>query len=422
MKQVHDDSKLVPLQEEEYHNFAKNHPNANFLNSIYAGRRMSQNGWKVEYLGLKNEGKLNSAVMLASRSVHVGTYFYAPRGFLVNYEDEKQVESFAVLLKNYMKQQHGVMCKMDPYVLYQKRDLNGEPVSGYVKNDALIQQLESLEYHHQGLSIGYSSSQCRWMSVLDLQGKTMETIFKNCSYKTRQDIRKAQKSYLHVRPLKYEELTIMANMEASSAQHQQFTPMSLSYFQQIYQVYGDCCKVLYAYLDVGEYAEELKKQKQKNNQEIAKLKLSLEDTNQSEKKMKRLKEAEIVKRSLLKKEAELEEIRKNYDKELPLASALFIKYGNEVVYLDGGSAFEYRHLKGSYAIQWMMLQEAVEEHYSYYNFYGISGYFQSDEQGFGVFDYKRGFDAEVYELVGDFILTLSKPRAFLYRLIKKMRG
>lgn len=71
-------------------------------------------------------------------------------------------------------------------------------------------------------------------------------------------------------------------------------------------------------------------------------------------------------------------------------------------------------------MQWHMIQLALEEQYPFYNFYGISGYFEKDQEGYGVFDFKRGFRADVIELIGDFTLPISKLRYFIYRKLKRM--
>ncbi len=91
-------------------------------------------------------------------------------------------------------------------------------------------------------------------------------------------------------------------------------------------------------------------------------------------------------------------------KEVPLACCLFIKYGHEIVYLVGSSNYEQRDFRGPYAIHWHMIQEAIKEGYDFYNFYGISGYFEPGKEGYGVFDFKRGFNAIVHEYIGNFIL------------------
>lgn len=414
-------TELIELNEQEYHGFAQTHPYASFLNSIFAGRKMKQNGWKIQYLGLKDDQTIQAAVMLASRSIHVGTYYYAPRGFLIDYENQQMLDHFVTLLKRYLKKHQGVYLKIDPCVIYQKHDPDGVPYENYPKNDRFLHQMRNLGFEHQGLFTGYNpNSQCRWVSILDLQGKTEETLFSEFSYQTRQDIRNAEKHDVHVRTLQYDELHILEKMEQQSAQRQNFQAMPLTYYQELLNAYGEHCKILFAYLDLPEFETLLKEKIQKNAEEIENLTLQLSQ-KASEKKQKRLKEAQTVEQSLAKKLNELAEMKQTHEKELPLSAACFIKYGHEIVYLESGSSYEYRKYKGAYAIQWEIIKEALREQYPYYNFYGISGLFEKDQQGYGVFDFKRGFHAEVIEYTGDFILCLSKPKMMLYHLLKKLR-
>ena len=45
-------SALLELSEKEYDAFASVHPYANFLNSIYSGRKFALRGWDVHYVGV----------------------------------------------------------------------------------------------------------------------------------------------------------------------------------------------------------------------------------------------------------------------------------------------------------------------------------------------------------------------------------
>lgn len=97
----------------------------------------------------------------------------------------------------------------------------------------------------------------------------------------------------------------------------------------------------------------------------------------------------------------------------PVAAAMFIYYDNEVVYLYSGADPKYNHVAGSYALQWQMLNFALENQIPRYNFYGVR-----PEDGNGVFEFKKGFRAEVEELWGTYITPLS-PLGKLYVARKK---
>ncbi len=85
----------------------------------------------------------------------------------------------------------------------------------------------------------------------------------------------------------------------------------------------------------------------------------------------------------------------------PIAAAMFVLYGDEVVYLYSGSDPQYAKVYGSYAIQWQMLRYCLENHISRYNFFGTRP-FEDD----GVYQFKAGFRAKIEELQGTFMLPL----------------
>lgn len=99
-----------------------------------------------------------------------------------------------------------------------------------------------------------------------------------------------------------------------------------------------------------------------------------------------------------------------------IAAGLFSFYGNKVTYLHGASDNQFRQLMAPYRLQWSVIQQALQEHYTYYDFYGI------DEQKWpGVTRFKLGFGGERVKYAGttDFIF---RPRAYqFYSLLRKLR-
>lgn len=49
-----------------------------------------------------------------------------------------------------------------------------------------------------------------------------------------------------------------------------------------------------------------------------------------------------------------------------------------------------------------MIKYGIEHHIKRYNFYGISGIFSPEDEEYGVYLFKKGFDADVIELIGNF--------------------
>lgn len=104
-----------------------------------------------------------------------------------------------------------------------------------------------------------------------------------------------------------------------------------------------------------------------------------------------------------------------------MAVASFVFCGDEVIYLTSGSYDEFRKYNAPYAIQWYMIQESLKRGITRYNFYGTSGIFDKSADDYGVYEFKKGFNAIPEELVGEFILPVHGFLYKLYRLITKIK-
>ena len=108
----------------------------------------------------------------------------------------------------------------------------------------------------------------------------------------------------------------------------------------------------------------------------------------------------------------------SYYDDIPLAGAMFVLYGDEIVYLYGGSDPKNGKYCGSFAIHWHMLKFALENNYKYYNFYGVKPF-----PGDGVYEFKLGFRAGTREMMGTFILPIGlKGKLYKSRLKYKKYG
>lgn len=128
--------------------------------------------------------------------------------------------------------------------------------------------------------------------------------------------------------------------------------------------------------------------------------------------MKKLKEYETSLASTEKKLSEIIEIQKEVGDTLILSGGMFILYGDEIVYLYSGNYKKYMNFNAQYLIQHEMLHYATEHNYKRYNFYGITEFQDKHHKDYGMYDFKKGFNGRVVELIGGFEL----PITFHYRL------
>lgn len=406
---------------QQYSEYLDTVDTAVFQQSPFHAKKFEHDGWSVEFIQASQEDEVYVTCMLAYLPLmKVFKYCYVARGFLADYKDKDKLVKFTASLKQYLKKKNVVYLETDPEIDLVQRDKDGNVVENGFNNYDVVENLKSAGFLQLPLKQGYDlSKECRFCSSIDLRGKTSDEIFNAFSSATRRNTRTAQKYNVHIRTLNVDQLHILDSMEKETSARQDFEAMSLDYFKNLYAFYGeDHVETLLSYLDLDEYEQKIKKEYNTTLKSIEKTKTFLEKNPGNEKKEKRLKTDETYLDSLEKKISHIQELKDTYGKEVPLACCLFIKYGHEIVYLVGSSNYEQRDFRGPYAIHWHMIQEAIQEGYDFYNFYGISGYFEPGKEGYGVFDFKRGYNAVVHEYIGNFILPC-KP--FIFKIYNKLK-
>lgn len=406
---------------QQYSEYLDTVDTAVFQQSPFHAKKFEHDGWSVEFIQASHENEVYATCMLAYLPLmKVFKYCYVARGFLADYKDKDKLVKFTSSLKQYLKKKNVVYLEMDPEIDLVQRDKDGNVVENGFNNYDVVENLKSAGFLQLPLKQGYDlSKECRYCSSIDLRGKTSDEIFNEFSSATRRNTRTAQKYNVHIRKLGVDQLHILDSMEKETSARQDFEAMSLDYFKNLYAFYGEeHVETLLSYLDLDEYEQKIKKEYNTTLTSIEKTKAFLEKNPGNEKKEKRLKTDETYLDSLDKKISHIQELKDTYGKEVPLACCLFIKYGHEIVYLVGSSNYEQRDFRGPYAIHWHMIQEAIQEGYDFYNFYGISGYFEPGQEGYGVFDFKRGYNAVVHEYIGNFILPC-KP--FIFKIYNKLK-
>lgn len=91
-----------------------------------------------------------------------------------------------------------------------------------------------------------------------------------------------------------------------------------------------------------------------------------------------------------------------------LAATLAMISGDKTWYLYGASSNSYRNVMPNYLIQWEMIQWAKEQGCAIYDFRGISGDLSEDNPLYGLYRFKKGFNGELIEFIGEWDIVYSK--------------
>lgn len=91
----------------------------------------------------------------------------------------------------------------------------------------------------------------------------------------------------------------------------------------------------------------------------------------------------------------------------PIAGTLAIHYGDKVWYLYGASSNSYRNVMSTYLLQWEMMRWAIAEGCRIYDFRGVSGDMDESNPLYGLYRFKKGFEGDLVEFIGELDLLLS---------------
>ena len=410
---------FVNLTLEEYEKISEKHEHSSFMQSKEQYLWKQKEGNNCYIVGVKEDNEIIAATFLYGIPVmRMFTYFYSPRGFLLDYDKEEVVTFFIKHLKEYLKKKKGLYLKFDPYVPYKERDLEGKLVEKGFDHSNVVELLKK-ECIHGGFTIGVNEiSQARWMMVLDLENETEQSLLKNMDQQTRWSINKTIKQGIKVRELSIDELDIFIDMLEKTAKRRNFATRSREYYKQQFLEFGSKAEVLLAYLDVEDFKERALQEKQTLTEELNQIQKKLDEMPNSKKFIKKLKVCNAALELNHKKIFQADQLEAEYGKVIPMASSFFIIHGSSCVYLYSASDERFSKYNAPYAIQWYMIRESLSKGLKCYNFYGTSGNFTAEADDYGVYEFKKGFNAHAVELIGDFYLPIRKNIFKLYNKIK----
>lgn len=400
--------KFCELSDKEFEDYALNHQQSNFFQSLYMKELLKQENREVYLLGMKDENNnIVAATLLASSGSFMGKKTYeALKGFLIDYNNKELLAKFTNYIKQFIKEHNGFRLIIDPYIVAKERDTDANVVENGIDNSGVIYYLNKM-----GFKEVKNSAQVKWTYVLDINGKTSDELLKLCRPNTRNYINRTLNKYkLTLDELSFEELPLFKKITQDTCLRRGFPDRSLEYYQNMYKIFKDKIKVLVTKLDCNLYLETLTKEKDELNNKIE----SLSD-GASNKKKKEVMRNDI--KNIDKKIAEVNELKKEHGDYVVLSGAMFILYGNEIVYLFSGSYDEYMKYCGQYRLQWEMIKYAADNNYQRYNFYGIKDVFDKNGKDYGVYEFKKGFNGYVEELLGAYEIGTD----FTYKIYSIMR-
>ena len=112
--------------------------------------------------------------------------------------------------------------------------------------------------------------QPRWMHVIETEGKTIDDVMKDMESKTRQILRKNERSGITTREIKKEELPLFKDIMQKTSDRREFVDRPLSYYESMWDSLHDngILKILVAEIDFIKFEKNTKEELETNEKEL----------------------------------------------------------------------------------------------------------------------------------------------------------
>ena len=409
---------IIKIKENDFNDVSKNFDNVTFHQTSNWATLKAYTGWKPLYLGLKDNEIKAVGLFLLKKMPLLNSYIaYCPRGYLMDYTNIKLLKQFNNLLIPYLKKEKVFELIIDPYVLLNQRDIDGNIIEDGFDNHYIVDTLKEIGYRHTGFNLNYENLQPRFLFRLNIKDKTVDEIINGFKKEAKRRANKKDFFAINVRELKENEVETFKDLMNMTSKRRGFVDRSLGYYKQMYNALNEnkILRYMVAEIDVDKCRANAQNEIDKIEARVVKLRQH-EENNKG-----RIKEELVTINSNKKIIEQLDKLEKERGKIVPLSTVCLMSYGKEAIMLLAGNDEEYlQHFNTSNIIVAELIKLCKKEGYEYYNFYGITGNFDPNNEAYGLYSYKKQYGGEVVELIGQFEYIINPFMKKMYDLMLKV--
>ena len=332
-------------------------------------------------------------------------YFYkvtAQHGPIMDYSNTELVSFYFEQLKNYYSKNLRVLCvRVNPFI-NEKYFNDIEYITENKEAIKVNRILNDLNYYAMNEDLFTNptlSSRCIFSKTLD-ENITETNLLKNVSQIARYTINRTIKEGVQVREIDIfneEDAKIFDEINRDTENRINFEIRDSTYFRTLKNNIGDKAHFLVSYIDCDQFIETTTNTIASLEKERDDLKEKLEQGKVNAKKAtNRLKEFDENIAIWYKKIDKIKELKSENGNIINLSCASFIESGQDLIYFTSGAMRKFHRYEGPYAILFHMMKYAINNNFKYFNFFGTSKDFESeDATDYGVLQFKRNFNGNI---------------------------
>ncbi|MCI2041885.1 MAG: aminoacyltransferase [Bacilli bacterium] len=400
--------KLKELNIDKFDEFVRNNKyKSHFLQSAAWGELSKEKrNLTPYYLGLVDEkGNILAATLLLQKHLPLNLcYFYAPRGYVIDFNDFELLKIFTKELVSFAKKRKTIYIKLDPDIVWQRTKYNGEVILEEAKEKKIINSLLKLGYHHLGFTKNFETRQPRYTFRIDLK-QDLKEIEKHFSKTTMQRINKSLKLATEVEIGSEKDLGEFYQLMMLTEDRKDFVSYPFEYYETLYRLFKKTDDV---FLFLGKV--NLEKIISILENDLADVEKEYDNEKEKTSKSAKNKQKELLKRKdkLTEDLVKYKKIEKEYGKVITLSAHMIVTYGNKAWVLYAGNHNLLTETYTNYHTYYEHLKFCKEREIEIYDQFGTIGDLSKDNPRLGLHEFKKKFGGDYIEFMGEFDYVL-KP-------------
>ena len=409
-------TRLARLSEEAYENYLKEQPKSHFLQSYSWGELSKiKKNLTPYYLGLVDEKKniLGTALLLQKHLPMNYCYFYCPRGYVINYEDEKLLEEMTREIIKFARSKKAIFVKIDPDLIYKDYNyLEEEQLLPYDTNK-IFENLKKLGYKHLGFTKNFETMQPRYTFRIDLN-QSLDEIEEHFSKTTKQRIAKAKKLDTYVEIGTEKDLKDFYHLMTLTETRKDFVSYNEDYYNTLYDIFNGSkngkATLFLGKVDIDRTIKKIKDNLKTVNNQISILPID----NLSKSAKNKLNELTKQKDNYNKEIKKFENYKKEYGNNLTLSAHMIVEYADKAWVLYAGNHNILTETYVNYYTYEEHIKYCKEKGLKVYDQFGTIGDLSKENPRFGLHEFKKKFGGDYIEFLGEFDYVTNKLMYFVF--------
>ena len=410
---------VTNISEEEYEKFVSNSSKSHFMQSYYWGQVMKYKKFVPHYVGIKkNDELVATALLLEKKMFNNLSYFYCPRGYILDYSDFQLLENFTKELKKYAKDKHAIYIKIDPDIKRHNLDPEGN-IDNSFNNYKLMDKLSKLGYKHKGFNTDFVNEQPRFTFRLNLEDD-FENIYSRMHATTRKILNKKNEYDLITYIGTVKDIPDFYITMEETAEREGLACNPVKYYEEFYKILNEhgMSDIYVVKVDISKLKEIYQRKIDELNKNIDNL-----ETKSFGNKQKTENKINELKNEISKVQKDFDLVNQVHEKEVILSSIITVKYNDKVWTVHGGNTTLLRNLNSNYWLYYTIIKDAHDNGYKVIDFFGTSGIANPDKSNpiYGIHNFKKRLGGEYTEFIGEYDLICNKFMYNLYNTIVPLR-